>query len=186
MKLFYFSSNVNKYNEIKELLPFPVHFQKARFIKQQQTLDETVLKKLKQLQNLYYHQAMLVDSTSLEIAGLHGLPGPYIDAFLSLGYDNIEEIVKKVGRRAKVKNVLGLALFDEFILFDGVCDGTIVETRGEYSSGFDKIFMLDRDCYTLAEHVFKERKVISPRGHSVFYLLKYCEKNKITHLFQED
>ncbi|ELA47219.1 rdgB/HAM1 family non-canonical purine NTP pyrophosphatase [Vavraia culicis subsp. floridensis] len=183
MKLHYFSSNAEKYEEIRELLPFPLHHKKVKFTKEQSSLKDIVLRKLKQLKNLYPDDIILVDSFGLELEGLHGLPGPYVEAFLNMGYENIENIVQKVGRKARAKNVLGLSIFESVILFEGICDGQIVEARGTYSTGFDRIFMVDRDCCTLAEHVFNEKKVISPRGCSVFYLVKYCERNQIIRLF---
>lgn len=183
MKLYYFSSNIDKYEEINALLPFHVYYQKTNFTKEQTSLNEIVKKKLHQIRALYPYYTVLVDSCGLEIDGLHGLPGPYVKEFFEMGLPNVENIVQKVGRRATATCVMGLLLFNEITIFTDSCLGSIVEAKGDNGTGFDQVFQIYRDCWTLAEHTCSEKRVVSMRGSVVLQLLKYFEENNFTNLF---
>lgn len=65
----------------------------------------------------------------------------------------------------------------EPILFDGRCNGTIVEPRGSNAFGWDPVFEPEGYKQTFAEMPMEEKNKISHRSKSVDLLKKYLHDN---------
>jgi len=111
--------------------------------------------------------SVLVEDTSLELAGLGGFPGPLVRWLLaSVGPSGICRMAGCFGNRAAAARCIALATdgVDEAVGV-GVVTGTIVETpRGRHGFGWDSVFAPDGGHgRTYAEMDEAEKNAVSHR-----------------------
>jgi inosine triphosphate pyrophosphatase len=114
--------------------------------------------------------AFIVDDTSLHMACLNGLPGPFIKWFLkALGPSGLAELARKLGDdRAEARALVGYASGpDDIHFFEGIVPGRIVPPRGTTTFGWDPIFQPDGRTKTYAEMSADEKNGISHRRRSL-------------------
>lgn len=187
MKLFFVSSNKNKFNEIKTFLNVPMHHIQFDCPEIQGTAHEVILHKLfkareyLQKQNEREH-LIIMDDSCMHINGLYGFPGVYAKDFLKIGLDAIIEIVTKVGREVKMSCQLGLFYNNRIKIFIGTTNGTI----GTYNSDrlgidFDSITFVNEK--RLSDLTIDEKNMISARGKACKALRGFLiEKNLMEKL----
>lgn len=141
------SSNINKANEIKQIIP-DLNVRAVELVEIQGTLEEIVLYKWNQAK---YLEHALVEDTGLFIEGFECL-GPYVKY--------IKDFTPFIGRRATFKCA---ACLDGQISIGSV-DGIIVDKRGDGGFGFDPWFEVNGK--TLAEC-----KSVNPRKMAIINLL---------------
>ena len=123
-----------------------------------------------------YNVACFADDTGLEVAALNGEPGVYSARYAGEhknSSDNIDLLLKKLdgerNRKARFRTVVTLiGLSEEPLYFDGVVNGTIIESRrGTFGFGYDPIFIPDGYEKTYAEMDLQEKSSLSHRAIAV-------------------
>jgi len=77
-------------------------------------------------------------------------------------------------RSARFKTVIALSFKGEDILFEGICQGSIIsQKRGAKGFGYDPIFLPDGKNQTFAEMSLKEKSTIGHRGKAMQKLITY-------------
>jgi non-canonical purine NTP pyrophosphatase (RdgB/HAM1 family) len=125
---------------------------------------------------------VLVEDTSLELAGLGGFPGPLVRWLLqSVGPSGICRLAGCFGSRAAAARCIALAIdgVGEAVGL-GLVTGTIVETpRGAHGFGWDSVFAPDGgDGRTYAELDEAEKNAVSHRRRAFEALRAALEGGK--------
>lgn len=133
--------------------------------------------------------AVMIEDTCLSFDCMGGnLPGPYIKWFLdgvgvkglykmaaALHAPSDENGKKCIGPRAVASCIFTVAFSEDDIrLFEGTCEGTIVQPRGDQGFGWDPIF-------EPTEQSGGEPTGESAHGKKTFAEMSAEEKNKISH-----
>ena len=165
MKLYFLTSNKNKFEEVKAVLSGVEQLDIN--LPEIQEIDAKEIIKAK-LYEAFNHQQgeFLVEDTSLYLDCLNGLPGPLIKWFLkTIGNDGLFNLCDKLGScNAEAKTIIGFAKSrDEIYFFEGSIRGKIVNPRGDNGFGWDKIFKPDGFSKTFAEMSLGEKNIISMR-----------------------
>ena len=131
-----------------------------------------------------YGLPCFADDTGLLVDALNGAPGVYSARYagehgnaeknMSLLLENLKD---KNSRTAHFKTVICLSLNDEQFLFEGVCNGEILESRqGNEGFGYDPIFKPEGYEFSFAEMSLEEKGKISHRGLAVQKLIEFLNK----------
>jgi len=163
--------NKGKLREYKDLLPEFEIIGKDLDIPEIQSLDPYAVAeaKAKLAWEKNGHSPILIEDNSLDIMGLGGRPGTYVDAFCSeveMRRMIAEVWLKDKDRRAIARSVIWIYDGKEFHTFEATIGGQIAETpRGTNGFGWDDIFIPDADPKkrTLAEMSEHEKNQISMR-----------------------
>ena len=120
---------------------------------------------------------VLTEDTCLCFDAMDGLPGPYIKWFLKkLGHSGLNKMLDGFTNRkayALCIFALGNPDSDEIMLFEGRCDGIIVQARGPNNFGWDPIFQPDGFTQTFAEMEKQTKNSISHRSRALEKLKQY-------------
>lgn len=186
MKIYFASSNISKFEEMQVLLPFKLHHLKLDTNEVQGTSEDIINHKIHRAkrEEIVAGSALLVDDNCLALEGLHGFPGVYIKDFLNIGFDNIEDIVQKVGRNATACCYLGLYCNDKVKIFTGSVNGKIVPRRAGRCFGFDSIFLPDGKDKTFSEMGEEEKNKISHRGMASKAMVDYLRSGNLLCVFE--
>ncbi len=111
------------------------------------------------------------EDTGLETASLGGEPGVKSARYAgdSRSFDaNIDKLLinlaGKEDRSARFRTVISLLIDGEEKLFEGICNGTIIdEKRGEQGFGYDPVFIPEGSAKTFAEMGMEEKNRFSHR-----------------------
>ena len=127
------------------------------------------------------------EDTGLEVTALHGEPG--VKSARYAGDDrsfdkNIEKVlvnlVDKPDRSARFRTIISLILDSKENLFEGICEGTIInERRGGQGFGYDPVFIPAGSTKTFAEMTMKEKTQYSHRAKATEKLVAFLN-NLIT------
>lgn len=187
------TSNINKYNEVKEMIPDINIIQKDIPLVEIQEKHEEIVRQKCGLAAYKLNEPVLIEDTSLEFNALNGLPGPYIKHFVkkisSQGlYDLLEKYEDKSARA-----VCYLAYTEGpgkmIHMFKGVLEGTIVPPRNVTDSegkeetcfDWDNIFVPSGSTQTFSE-MGKEKNEISHRRKSVNMFAQFIVSKCIENL----
>lgn len=180
MKLYFFTGNKNKFEEVKAVLSDVEQLDID--LPEIQEIDAKEIIKTK-LHEAFNHQEgeFLVEDTSLYLDCLNGLPGPLIKWFLkTVGNEGLFNIADKLGNlKAEAKTIVGFAKNnDEIYFFEGSIKGKIVSPKGNNGFGWDKIFEPEGFSKTFAEMSLEGKNVISMRRIALNKLKEFLEGGK--------
>jgi len=176
MSIVIVTGNKNKLKEILAIAPKDLELtSQAIDLDEIQSLDlqAIVTHKLKQAYELV-HQPVIVEDVSAELAGISGLPGPFVKFFIQkLGPSALYDL-SGIGKATAVndKSVVIRCLagyFDgETMLFgEGIVQGHVTAPRGENGFGFDSTVVPEGETHTIAEMSEDEKNQISHRARAM-------------------
>lgn len=181
------TGNPHKVAELKRLIPEVEFRAKDLGIPEVQSLDPFFVAEQKAIEawRKNGYNPILVEDTSLEIAGLQGKPGTYADAFtkdISLREIIARDWLKGKSRSATARVILALYDGEKAHFFHGKTAGIIAnEPRGDHDFGWDDIFIPDgqktNKKRTFGEMSGREKDKYSMRKKAVEELKKDLENN---------
>lgn len=195
MEIIFASSNKNKINEIRSLLP-------ARFIllslsdagitteipETGTTLKENSFLKANYVINHAGKRsgeiAVFADDSGLEVEALNGAPGVYSARYAGSPKNDelnnrklLQELRLITNRKARFVTVITLIIDGEVHYFEGEIKGTIVhEPRGKNGFGYDPLFIPRGYRSTFAELSSETKNTISHRAIAVKQLVEFLRK----------
>lgn len=188
MKIVFATHNKNKLKEVAALLP-NIELLSLTDIgcteeipETADTLEGNAIIKANHVTEKYGYNCF-ADDTGLLVKALNGAPGVY-SARYSGEYGNAENnmdlllknLEGKTNREAHFKTIICLNINNEQHLFDGVCNGTILEKRqGDEGFGYDPIFKPNGYNLSFAEMSLAEKGKISHRGLAVQKLTQFLQ-----------
>lgn len=188
MKIVFATNNLNKLEEVQDLLPF-FNVKGLKDIGCFEEIAETgtTLKENAIIKAAYVKEKFglncISDDTGLEVEALDGAPGVYSARYAGEPANtekNIEKLLQtlegKSNRKAQFKTVIALELDNEQFIFEGVCKGTIIDHRvGTKGFGYDPIFKPNNSNKTFAEMTLEEKGKISHRGIAIQKLVNFLQ-----------
>ncbi|MBN1275474.1 non-canonical purine NTP pyrophosphatase [Candidatus Woesearchaeota archaeon] len=181
MTLYFITGNDDKYAEVKALLPEVERLDLD--LPEVQSLDPRAVIRAKLFAAHEQHEgSFIVEDTSLSVAGLGGLPGPFIKWFLeAMSLERFAEIaVASQDPSAEAMVCIGyLAEGDEPVFFEGVLKGEVVFPRGERGFGWDKVFVPEGFDETFGEMAPEVKNSFSMRQQAVAELKEYLRLQEV-------
>ena len=126
------------------------------------------------------------EDTGLETEALNGEPG--VKSARYAGEErsfekNIDKLLdnlkNKENRKARFKTIICLILDGKEIIFDGICNGTIIaERKGNSGFGYDPVFIPDGADKTFAQMTMEEKNIFSHRNKAMKKLTQYLKTLK--------
>jgi len=187
IQIVFASSNKDKLNEIRALLPegfellslddigFTVEIEETG-----KTFEDNAELKANAVFNVS-HQMCFADDSGLEVNALGGKPGVKSARYagepanhsknLELLLSNMKD---KKDRKARFKTIVCLRFDSKTFLFEGIVDGHITEEpRGHQGFGYDPIFMPEGHSLTFAEMTLEEKNKISHRKMAIGKMIDF-------------
>ena len=126
------------------------------------------------------------EDTGLEIEALNGEPGVKSARYAGEARsfkDNIEKVLNKLAsnsnKKARFRAVISLIIDDKETLFEGICNGKIIEVpTGIEGFGYDPIFIPDGSDRTFAEMSIEEKNQFNHRTKAAAKLVAYLQTMK--------
>lgn len=188
MKIVFATNNLNKLEEVKDLLPFfnVVGLKDIGCFEEipetGATLEENAKIKARFVKEKYGFNC-ISDDTGLEVEALNGAPGIYSARYAQEPPNSdknmaklLDELKNKSNRKAQFRTVIALVLRDEEFVFEGICKGQITkEKEGTEGFGYDPIFKPEDSNETFAEMTMEEKGRISHRGKAILNLVHFLE-----------
>jgi len=192
MKLVFATNNVNKLNEVQEMLANSIELLSLKDIHCFDEIDETAttLEGNARLKASYitakFGYNCFADDTGLEVESLHGKPGVYSARFAGEPSDSennmqklLHELNGKENRKAQFRTAICLNLDGKQFLFEGICKGKILtEKQGEKGFGYDPIFQPKGYQESFATMQRNEKNKISHRGLAIEKLVTFLAAYK--------
>ena len=187
MKLVFATNNLHKLKEVQEMLSNSIEVLSLKDIGCFEDIEETesTLEGNAKLKADYitekYGFDCFADDTGLEVEALDGNPGVYSARYAG-EHGNAEknmekllnELQNKSSRKAKFRTIIALNLRNKQYLFEGICDGEILnEKTGVKGFGYDPIFKPSNASYSFAEMNSEEKNIISHRGIAIQELVQF-------------
>jgi XTP/dITP diphosphohydrolase len=134
--------------------------------------------------------ACFSEDTGLEVAGLNGEPGVKSARYAgdSRSFDaNIEKLLVnlsgKTDRAARFRTVIALLLDGKETLFEGICEGRIIEERrGKNGFGYDAVFVPAGSTLTFAEMDMNQKNKYSHRKKATNKLVAFLHQCTLSGL----
>jgi XTP/dITP diphosphohydrolase len=149
------------------------------------TIEENAIEKASVIYNLTKENCFAED-TGLETEALNGEPG--VKSARYAGEErsfekNIDKLLdnlkNKENRKARFKTIICLILDGKEIIFDGICNGTIIaERKGNSGFGYDPVFIPDGADKTFAQMTMEEKNIFSHRNKAMKKLTQYLKTLK--------
>ncbi len=187
MKLVFATNNLHKLKEVQEMLSNSIEVLSLKDIGCFEDIEETeiTLEGNAKLKADYitkkYGFDCFADDTGLEVEALDGKPGVYSARYAG-AHGNAEknmekllfELQNKSSRKAKFRTIIALNLRNKQYLFEGICDGEILnEKTGVKGFGYDPIFKPSNASCSFAEMNSEEKNIISHRGIAIQELVQF-------------
>ena len=187
MKLVFATNNQHKLKEVQEMLSNSIEVLSLKDIGCSEDVEETeiTLEGNAKLKADYitekYGFDCFADDTGLEVEALDGKPGVYSARYAG-EHGNAEknmeklliELQNKSSRKAKFRTIIALNLRNKQYLFEGICDGEILnEKTGVKGFGYDPIFKPSNASCSFAEMNSEEKNIISHRGIAIQELVQF-------------
>jgi XTP/dITP diphosphohydrolase len=126
------------------------------------------------------------EDTGLEVKSLNGEPGVLSARYAGNGKSDRDNIAKlldnlrgKPDRRAHFKTVISLIWKGKEHLFEGICEGQILEaTRGNGGFGYDPVFVPAGSTLSFAEMDTTEKNLFSHRKKAVDQLVSFLQTHQ--------
>ncbi|GIU71762.1 MAG: non-canonical purine NTP pyrophosphatase [Candidatus Nitrosocaldaceae archaeon] len=178
--LYFVSSNVDKFREVKRILGkynIDIEFRRLELLEIQSDSLEIVAKH--KVNNAYsiINDEVIVEDDGLFINSLNGFPGVYSSyVFKTIGNDGILKLLRDVDdRSAKFISIIAYSN-GSYKLFKGIVKGSIAYDKRGYSWGYDPIFIPKGYDLTYAE--LKNKDEISHRYIALNLFARWYKKNK--------
>lgn len=190
MKLIFASNNQHKIDEIRTILgdKFEIITLKEAGInidipEPHDTLEANASEKSKLIYKMTGMNCFSED-TGLEVYALDGEPGVKSARYAGEGrsFDaNIDKLLVnlagKADRSARFRAVISLLIDGNETLFEGVCEGQIIEKRrGKEGFGYDPVFIPSGSLKTFAEMSMEEKTKYSHRARATEKLVAFLNK----------
>ena len=187
MKLVFATNNLHKLKEVQEMLSNSIEVLSLKDIGCFEDVEETesTLEGNAKLKADYitekYGFDCFADDTGLEVEAIDGKPGVYSARYAG-AHGNAEknmekllnELQNKSNRKAKFRTIIALNLRNKQYLFEGICDGKILnEKTGVKGFGYDPIFKPSNASSSFAEMNSEEKNIISHRGIAIQELVQF-------------
>jgi XTP/dITP diphosphohydrolase len=197
MKLIFASNNQHKADEIRSVLPkgFEIITLKEAGIdidipEPYATLEENASGKSRAIYEMTGTNCFSED-TGLEVKALDGEPGVKSARYTGDGrsFDaNIEKLLinlaGKPDRSARFRAVISLLIGGRETLFEGICEGKIIEERrGEQGFGYDPVFIPAGSSKTFGEMGMEEKTRYSHRARTTEKLVAFLNNLSTSHRF---
>lgn len=185
-KIVFATNNTNKLNEVKALLP-QIEILSLQDIgcfedipETANTLEGNAILKANFVTKKYCYDCF-ADDTGLEVEALNNTPGVFSARYAGKDADSEKNMAKlllelnnKSNRSAQFKTVVALNLNKEQHLFEGICEGEILNKKqGEKGFGYDPIFKPSGFDTSFAQMNMEEKNTISHRGKAIKKLIEY-------------
>ncbi|MCW3088339.1 MAG: rdgB [Sediminibacterium sp.] len=126
------------------------------------------------------------EDTGLEVGALGGEPVVKSARYAGEGRDfqkNIDKLLQKLegveNRSARFRTVISLILGEKEYLFDGICEGEIVEAqKGVEGFGYDPVFKPTGADITFAEMPMEEKTKYSHRQKAILKLIQFLNERQ--------
>ena len=189
MKILFATSNQNKANEIRKMLPKNIDLLTLADIEINEDIPETSdtiegnAKQKADYITFNYQLNCFADDTGLEIEALNGEPGVHSaryageersdDANMKLVLDKLQS---SENRTARFKTVIALNLNNKQFIFEGNVNGTIrLEKAGQNGFGYDPIFEPENCGKTFAEMSMEEKNKYSHRARAIKKMIDFFQ-----------
>jgi len=166
MKLYFITGNKNKFEEIKEVLPYieklDIDIAEVQGIDARRIIEKKLQTALAEKKACEF----IVEDTSLYLDCLKGLPGPLIKWFLeTMGPEGLFEIADKFKNySATAKTIIGFAgTQGDIHYFEGEIKGRLSPPAGKTGFGWDVVFIPNGHDKTFAQMGRLEKNKISMR-----------------------
>lgn len=187
MKILFATSNENKANEIRQLLPSTIELITLKDIEITEDIPETSptiegnAKQKADYITTHFNINCFADDTGLEINALNGEPGVYSARYAGeqrSDEDNMQLVLDKLkskeDRSARFKTVIALTIDKQQHLFEGIVNGTIrTEKSGTNGFGYDPIFEPEDCGKTFAEMDIDEKNSYSHRARAIQKMITF-------------
>jgi XTP/dITP diphosphohydrolase len=190
-ELIFATNNENKVKEIRSVLgdQFSIITLKEAGIdidipEPHDTIEANASEKSKVIYELTGKNCFSED-TGLEVEVLNGEPGVKSARYAGDGKDfgaNVDKLLRNMkgetNRKARFKTVISLMLDGKEMLFEGICNGSIIDSpRGNSGFGYDPVFVPETEKRTFAEMSMEEKNLFSHRKKAVQKLIQYLLKH---------
>lgn len=181
MELLFVSSNIHKFQEIREILQeyhILITFHQQEMPELQSDSLEEIAKFRAQHAFSLLRKPLFVEDTGLFIRALNGFPGPYSAyVFKTIGNSGILQLLHSASDRAAMfKTALALMLSEtEILTFVGETPGVIAPSeQGTGGWGYDPIFIpLEGTGRTYGQMSLKEKNQVSHRRQGIKKLAEW-------------
>ena len=189
-KIVFATNNQHKLQEVREIFNKSLDIVSLQDIGCEEDIPETAdtlegnaLMKARYVKEHYGYDCF-ADDTGLEVAALNNAPGVYSARYAGESKDsgaNMQKVLKeledKSDRNARFRTVIALILDGKETLFDGIINGTIIESqKGTAGFGYDPVFIPSGYSETFAEMGNEVKNTISHRALAVEKLKIHLEK----------
>ena len=180
-KIVFATNNQHKLQEVREIFDKSLDIASLQDIGCEEDIPETAdtlegnaLMKARYVKEHYGYDCF-ADDTGLEVAALNNAPGVYSARYAGEAKDSVanmqkvlKELEDKDDRSARFRTVIALILDDKETLFDGIINGTIIESqKGTAGFGYDPVFIPSGHSETFAEMGNEVKNTISHRALAV-------------------
>ncbi len=188
-KIVFATNNLHKLQEVREIFGNSLDIVSLQDIGCQEDIPETAdtlegnaLLKARFVKEHYGYDCF-ADDTGLEVTALNNAPGVYSARYAGESKDFranmqkvLNELENKSDRTACFRTVIALILDNNETLFDGVINGTIIESpKGDAGFGYDPVFVPSGHSETFAEMGNEVKNTISHRALAVEKLKMYLD-----------
>lgn len=147
------------------------------------TLEENAVTKAATIHQLT-QQNCFSEDTGLEVNALNGEPGVKSARYAGDEKNfqkNIDKLLLnlngKTNREARFRTVICLIWNEQQYLFDGICEGKIIEaSKGDEGFGYDPVFIPNGSNKTFAEMTMEEKNIFSHRKKATEKLINFLNK----------
>ena len=190
MEIIFATHNQNKLKEVQVLMPSHVKLISLDDLDFKEDIPETsdtiagnAIQKVEFLRNRF-DLPIFADDTGLIVDSLDGEPGIYSARYAGEhknSEDNMNLLLEKLtnnnDRKARFITAIALNLNHNQTLFEGICEGTILEERkGKKGFGYDPIFQPDGYTKSFAQMTMSEKGEISHRAKALRKLIEYLKE----------
>lgn len=193
MRLLFATTNTNKIIEIKKALTESysllslkdIHLTDITVEEPYLTLEENAKHKALSYQK-FSGMECFAEDTGLEVASLNGAPGVLSARYAGIpanDQNNIKKLLDELrnhkNKNARFRTVIALTSKDKCHLFEGICNGHIIECpTGHHGFGYDPVFVPEGTNKTFAEMTIEEKNKYSHRKKALGKLIEFLENNK--------
>ena len=188
--LIFATNNQHKVNEIRTVLNNSLHIITLKeaginidIPEPYDTLEENAVTKATTIHELT-QQNCFSEDTGLEVDALNGEPGVKSARYAGDEKNfqkNIDKLLLnlsgKAKRTARFKTVICLIWNQKQFLFEGICEGKIIEeSKGNEGFGYDPVFIPNGSTKTFAEMAMEEKNIFSHRKKATEKLVAFLKK----------
>ncbi|MGB3590402.1 MAG: RdgB/HAM1 family non-canonical purine NTP pyrophosphatase [Nonlabens sp.] len=187
MKIIFATHNLNKLKEVNSLLPSHITLTsldelglKDEILETADTIAGNAIQKVEYI-TARYDMPVIADDTGLLVHALNNEPGVHTARYAGPDRNNeknIDLLLQNLqgldDRSARFTTVFALSIDGCQHVFEGICEGTILESRrGKLGFGYDSIFKPDDSNLSFGEMTMVEKNTYSHRAKALSKLVEY-------------